>query len=382
MFWFKNIEKIKQQHEKEILKKANVVGVGVGLKQIKGKLTKKKVILVFVEKKKDLPELMAVDVIPKKIDGCRTDVVETGELWEMQEEMQDRNRYRPAPGGCSAMHSKGSACTLGCIVYKNGKTYLLGNQHCYLPKYKGIEEGAPILQPSPYDGGKIEDKIAIASETVEFDLDEYNLIDAALAEVINPNDVKQEILDIGRISPEMAEVKPGEEVQKRGRTSLHTKTRIIAVNVTALVNYRMADGNKETIKFKDQIFTQPFVEGGDSSSLTLNMKNPPNPIGLVFAGSDKVSILNKIQNVQKLLGFDFKSPFQPTEGWMVEKYLKPIYKFRLGQLVTPTGKLNVRATPSLKGQILTTLNPGTKLEIQDKKYILADNWKWWKVKIK
>jgi len=377
MWWFKNIEKIKEKHEEELLGRANVLGVGTGLKQVKGKWTKTRAILVFVEKKKDLPGLMAADVIPKKIEGCRTDVIETGEL----REMQDRNRYRPAPGGCSAMHSKGTACTLGCVVYKNGKTYLLGNQHCYLPKYKGIKEGAPILQPSPYDGGKIEDQIAAASETIEFDLGGYNLIDAALAEVINSNHAEQRIIDIGEINPVSTEIKTGETVQKRGRTSLYTKAKVIAVDVTAMVNYGMADGNKKTIKFKDQIFTEPFVEGGDSSSLALNMKNPPNPVGLVFAGSDRVSILNKIQNVQELLGFNFEPPFQPIEGWVAEKYLEPVYKFSPGQLVTPTARLNIRTLPSLKGRVITTLDSGVKLEIQTEEYIPADNWKWWKVKL-
>jgi len=267
MFWFKNIEKIKKQHEEEFLQRANVVGIGMGFKQIKGKWTKKKAIICFVEKKKDLPELMAVDVVPKKIEGVTTDIIEVGELWEMQ----DRDRYRPAPGGCSAMHSRGTACTLGCVVYKNGKTYLLGNQHCYLPKYKGIQEGAPILQPSLLDGGKIEDKIAVASETIEFDLEGYNLIDAALAEVINPDHVEQRILDIGEISPQTAGVKVGEEVQKRGRTSLYTQAKVIAVDVTAMVNYGFANGEKKTIRFEDQIFTEPFVEVGDSSSLALNI---------------------------------------------------------------------------------------------------------------
>jgi len=60
------------------------------------------------------------------------------------------------------------------------------------------------------------------------------------------------------------------------------------------------------LTFKDQIITKAFVQGGDSSSLGLLKVNKKYyPCGLVFAGSDEISILNRIQNAAQLLGFRF-----------------------------------------------------------------------------
>jgi hypothetical protein len=45
----------------------------------------------------------------------------------------------------------------------------------------------------------------------------------------------------------------------------------------------------------DQIVTSNISQGGDSGSLVLDENN--NAVGLLFAGSDKATIFNRIQNV-------------------------------------------------------------------------------------
>lgn len=369
MIYFNNhkIDKVKEKSEDVLLAQANVVGVGVGRKQVKGKWTRKKAILIFVEKKIEATSLDAADLIPKKIDGCCTDIIEVGQLEEMQIQKQ---RHRPAPWGTSCMWCKGSACTLGAKVWKNDKAYILGNAHCYFPFWNGANKGDEVWQPSRVDGGAVKDKIGTVFEVAPFSFEGTNLVDAALAEIMNPLDVSNGIMEIGIPDPNIATVKVGEIIQKFGRTSGYTTGRVLSINTTAKVNYRVG-GVKKLVLWKDQIMTEPMVEGGDSSSLALNMKK--QPVGLCYAGSDRVSIFNTIQNVQAALEFSFGSP---KEGWVAAKYLE--YK----DLLRVTTNLNVREAPSLNAKKVDMLLKGTAVKIIDdtKNGTLANRYHWWRVR--
>jgi V8-like Glu-specific endopeptidase len=54
--------------------------------------------------------------------------------------------------------------------------------------------------------------------------------------------------------------------------------------------------------FEDQVLTTAIAQGGDSGSAVLNENN--QVIGLLFAGSDAIAIVNKIANVIEGLGLD------------------------------------------------------------------------------
>jgi V8-like Glu-specific endopeptidase len=55
--------------------------------------------------------------------------------------------------------------------------------------------------------------------------------------------------------------------------------------------------------FSDQIVADLKSQGGDSGSLVLNEQN--EAVGLLFAGSDRSTILNRIQNVMDKLNITF-----------------------------------------------------------------------------
>lgn len=76
----KRILEVKQAHEEEILSKANVVGVGVGFRQVNGQLTSTPALVVMVSKKKPPHELDPKDLLPSSIDGVQIDVQEVGEI--------------------------------------------------------------------------------------------------------------------------------------------------------------------------------------------------------------------------------------------------------------------------------------------------------------
>lgn len=63
-----------------LMRKANVVGVGVGFRLRHGARTKEVVLVVMVDGKVPMDDLRAADQIPGEIDGVPVDVQETGEF--------------------------------------------------------------------------------------------------------------------------------------------------------------------------------------------------------------------------------------------------------------------------------------------------------------
>ena len=310
--------------------RANVVATGVGYKISGGQRTADLSIVCSVAKKLGAAELSAQDLVPATIDGTVTDVVESGRIRALQTRT---DKHRPAPGGVSIGHRDITAGTLGCLVTRNGERLILSNNHV-LANSNDAQRGDPILQPGPIDGGQLStDRIAelldfvpivfaqpeppsqcptaravsaflnavcqmISSKTryqiVNIQASD-NLVDAAIARPLDPADVTDQILDIGTIQG-AAEASLGTTVKKSGRTTELTTGQILQVDVTADVQY----GAGLTARFTDQLLAGPMSQGGDSGSAVLDDDN--RLVGLLFAGSDNTTIINRIQNVFTVLG--------------------------------------------------------------------------------
>ena len=89
----------------------------------------------------------------------------------------------------------------------------------------------------------------------------------------------------------MAEVRR----HKTGRTTNFTTGEILALNATVDVNY----GGGNIARFVNQIVTTCMSAPGDSGSLICDTKE--GAVGLLFAGSSKITIANSILYVQKYL---------------------------------------------------------------------------------
>ena len=76
----KTLEQVKKDHASDLLKKPGVVGLGIGEKEVKGKSTSKLCLKVYVKKKLPKKELSPDQIIPNKIEGYETDVVEVGKI--------------------------------------------------------------------------------------------------------------------------------------------------------------------------------------------------------------------------------------------------------------------------------------------------------------
>ena len=317
-----------KNYRSQLLDQSNVVAAGVGYKITGGQKTSTLSIVCSVTKKLAASQLSSKDLVPDRLNGTPTDVIETGIIRALQSPTE---KHRPAPGGVSIGHRDITAGTLGCLVKKDGRFVILSNNHV-LANSNAAEIGDPILQPGPHDGGRYpDDHIAdleqfipinitgapsdcpVATGTANFlnsiarlfgssvqlqAIDQQateNLVDAAIARPINPDDVKNEILEIGTIQGAV-EGELGMAIKKSGRTTGFTTGEIQQVDVAVNVQY----GEGQIAQFTDQLMAGAMSQGGDSGSAVLDDSN--NLVGLLFAGSDTSTIMNRIQNVFSKLG--------------------------------------------------------------------------------
>ncbi len=71
---------VQRNYETNLLSYPNVVGVGVGLRQVNGQQTGNVALVVMVNKKFPVEELKPKDILPREIEGVPVDVQEVGTL--------------------------------------------------------------------------------------------------------------------------------------------------------------------------------------------------------------------------------------------------------------------------------------------------------------
>lgn len=71
---------VKRAHQAELMAKANVVGVGVGFRQVGGQRTETVALVVMVSRKLPATQLAPQDILPREIEGVPVDVQEVGEV--------------------------------------------------------------------------------------------------------------------------------------------------------------------------------------------------------------------------------------------------------------------------------------------------------------
>lgn len=75
-----NLRAVKDLHEADLMRKANVVGVGLGFQQRDGEPTGEPAIVVSVTHKLPLSLVDPDDAIPSELDGVPVDVQVVGKL--------------------------------------------------------------------------------------------------------------------------------------------------------------------------------------------------------------------------------------------------------------------------------------------------------------
>jgi hypothetical protein len=316
-------EKVLVKNRKALLKK-DVQAVGIGYKTVGGKQTGELAIIGSVEKKLPKSKLIKKNFIPSEIKGIPTDVQEVGIIRALHTE-----RHRPAPGGVSVAHIDVTAGTLGCVVKKGESRHILSNSHV-LALSGDANIGDSIVQPGPHDKGVFpDDHIADLTDFVPINFSgapsecpvsgaftaiingilyairsktrlksvmqaNTNLVDAAIAQPLNDKDVSDEIMEIGKIAGAKSAIL-GMKIQKSGRTTGLTQGEITQVDVSVNVQY----GEGKIAQFDDQLMAGAMSAGGDSGSAVLTEDN--ELCGLLFAGSDTTTLINRIEHVLGLL---------------------------------------------------------------------------------
>src|SRR3989442_3331586 len=164
-----DVRAAKAANEAAIFARANVVGVAIGNKSIRGRETDERCIVVFVEATRREPGLRTWAVVQNEFGGVRTDIVETGRFHALEMaqavDVGRTKRIRPAPGGVSIGHVQITAGTLGVLARRNGRPVILSNNHVLANQNAG-RVSDPILQPGPVDGGRLQDTIARLADFV------------------------------------------------------------------------------------------------------------------------------------------------------------------------------------------------------------------------
>lgn len=341
---FEHIRGVYRKTVADLMRRRNVVALGIGFKQAGRQPTPLPGLIVSVERKEPISQLAPADIIPQSIEDVPTDVVETGPILALGAYgVNRRASVRPARPGASVGHTQGSVGTIGAIVQRSGQYFILSNNHV-LALLNEAKRGDLILQPGAGDGGTAGDQIAMLEEWVPLVFSEQgqggggmptsqaagtaisrffeglwrllgganppgergstgtrtpldphlNTVDVALARVSDVTLIDPSIMDIG--GPPRGTVKPrlGMQVVKSGRTSQLTQSVIRQVNVTVDVKY-----GQRRARFANQIMADPFSGPGDSGSLVLDYER--NAVGLLFSGSEQVSVINPIEVVLEAL---------------------------------------------------------------------------------
>lgn len=317
---------VRGKYQTSMLERENVVGVGVGYKVHRGKQTDELCLVVLVSKKLPIEAVDPKALVPKSIDGVNTDVVEVGVIRTHQGRT---DRWRPIPAGVSVGHFKITAGTFGCMVRDQASNarLMLSNNHV-LANSNNAQLGDPVLQPGPADGGQVDNDIVARLERfapisfseeppscqiasgvaglinqvarllgsqhrlipIRQDPQAMNQVDAAVAKPVEGVELSDEILDIGVIGG-VTPTKLGMRVRKSGRSTGFTTGTITVMDATVDVNYgdRMA-------RFDSQLISTSMSAPGDSGSL-LVAEDSLLAVGLLYAGSDQVTIYNPIQIV-------------------------------------------------------------------------------------
>lgn len=320
----------------DFMARRNVVACGIGFKTQRYEQTDVPGLIVSVTRKVSMDELSADALIPQMVDDVPTDIVETGTIVPLG--LNRWSALRPARPGMSIGHENGSAGTLGCIVRRGIRSYVLSNNHV-LALLNQASLGDPILQPGASDGGTLVDQIGELDAFIPLRfLDEYpsaepvveepqgclaqlislfsavrpttaepvplppaalpdNVCDAALARPLDDSLISPDIIDMGGPPLGMTEPRLGMRVVKSGRTTGLTQGLITQTDVTVNVKY-----GDRAARFTDQMMITPFSERGDSGSLVLDYER--RAVGLLFSGSGQVTVANPIQSVLAALEVD------------------------------------------------------------------------------
>ena len=287
-----------REAEWRLMKLPGVVGVGVGAKEVGGRITEEFAFRVYVDRKKHRSELPPDTIVPSEIKGVKTDVIVKSE----DTMLADDSKYRPIKGGIQIRNEYFSGDntrmvgTLGCLAELDNVTrdvVALGCQHVLLAGQASLQVkvGQPRYVVSCCcctfnEIGKV------LTETKNSDVDCAIIsLDEDILEEIQNNNTLNVVEGIGTLTG-VAQAVCFEPVKKRGRTTELTTGIVVDV-----------------LYESSQILVHPtgtspkFADFGDSGSVIVNDSN--QVIGLLWAtdrSTKTKGVANHIGPVMQAMG--------------------------------------------------------------------------------
>lgn len=289
------------QRIRTIFDDRNIVGIGIAQKESEKKLTGELSLCFYVEKKIAKSKMKSHKMVPPVLSVANraavfTDVQEIGKV-----RPQVNKRKSPLLSGYSVGNSTDTG-TLGAIVKKGTKLFLLSNSHVLAKSGKG-KAGDVIMYPGEADNAGKAQNVGVLSDILQFQTgdDFLNRVDAALAEVDESflNEIDFSIFG-AKSPPDTIDPVRGMKIVTRGRTSGNTEGEVQDIHFRIVLPY--PDIGK--IGFLDQVKCTHYSKPGDSGSVIVDKKSK-KIVGLHFAGSGNASIFNPIAEVVKALKFRF-----------------------------------------------------------------------------
>ena len=292
------------QRVRTIFDDPNIVGAGVAEKWSDGAPSGVLSLCFYVKKKIPKERVKAANMLPPVMaapNGAAifTDVVEIGKV--VPQLTLPLVRRKPIQSGYSVGHFAITAGTLGAIVTRGGKKYLLSNSHVLADSGQG-KPGDAIYYPGKFDGGGKPDTIAKLAFFEPFTVSTsfVNEIDAALAEVLVDRLQQVNYAIYGAKTPiKTLDPQRDMKIVVMGRTSGKKKSIVRDVDFRILTDYDVG-----TVGFKGQVLADVYSAGGDSGSIIIDDASGAI-VGLHFAGSPKGSIFTPIRKVMAALKFSF-----------------------------------------------------------------------------
>jgi hypothetical protein len=307
---------VQERHTASLMADPDIIGTATGLAE-DGRLA----VLVLATSER------AAKALPKTLDGVPVSILMTDPIVAYGKPpsgvshtaRQTRPIQLGTSGGNALDLANGYCCsgTLGSLVEKSGKQYVLSNSHVLAHDIVSsagdpdvAQIGDPIDQPGLIDVNcqNIPNDYVAHLSTLSTLPTPAN-VDCAIGEVI-AGAVRTDgaILEVGTLSSQILAPSVNLAVKKSGRTTGLTRSTITGLNATVNVGYDdECNGHAFTKTFTGQVIIanrrSKFLNSGDSGSLMVqDVTTNPRAVGLLYAGSSTTAVANPISDVLTHLG--------------------------------------------------------------------------------
>lgn len=323
---FDELNSVKQQYEAELLEKPGVKSVGIGIDAI----------VIGLE---DDPDALASAhniALPNRLEGVPVTYDVIGDITPEHPDTLDlaansaieglpsrTGHVDPIPAGVSISHEAVSAGTSGFILTGGGDQYLASNNHVLAASNDGAA-GDLIHQP-----GTIHDGEPVGELEAYHPIEDGTSVDLAW---MTPHDVGIETDIVGVHGPygDVYNPRPGDELVASGITTGVSSGLVRQIDATVDVNFGDDLG---TVRLTEQVITTSMSSPGDSGSPVLY---DGRPAGMIFAGSDSVSVLMTAANIEAESGMTIATADEPaavdpeSSMWTFQARPDPYSRYEMG----------------------------------------------------